>query len=96
MLRWVKVEEVGDTDFLIDEQVDKFVFQEENRKAVEKGGKAGQGPSAAPGDHQERPQHGQLPLGRLLPGDDRVLTEASMFGKIDYLRSLKRTSSWPA
>jgi len=27
MLRWVKIEEVGDTEFLVDEQVDKFKFQ---------------------------------------------------------------------
>jgi len=39
MLRWVKVEEVGDTEFLVDEQVDKFVFQEENEKVVKKGRK---------------------------------------------------------
>src|SRR5476649_2881586 len=29
MMRWVKVEEVGDTEFLIEEQVDKFRFSEE-------------------------------------------------------------------
>ena len=34
------------------------------------GRQAGQGPAAPAGHHQERPQHGQLPLGRLLPGDD--------------------------
>ncbi|MDH4273280.1 MAG: DNA-directed RNA polymerase subunit beta', partial [Candidatus Aminicenantes bacterium] len=39
MLRWVKVEEFGDTELLIDEQVDKFVFQEENEKIMNKGGK---------------------------------------------------------
>jgi len=33
MLRWVKIEEVGDTEFLVDEQVDKFKFQEETRKS---------------------------------------------------------------
>ena len=39
MLRWIKVEEVGDTEFLVDEQVDKFIFQEENKKVMKKGGK---------------------------------------------------------
>ena len=70
MLRWVKVEEVGDTEFLIDEQVDKFVFQEENVKVVEKGGKPAKARPLLLGHHQERPEHGQLHLGRLLPGDD--------------------------
>ena len=30
MMRWIKIEDVGDTEFLVDEQVDKFRFQEEN------------------------------------------------------------------
>ena len=34
MMRWVKVEEVGDTEFLIEEQVDKFRFQEENERVL--------------------------------------------------------------
>ncbi len=38
MLRWLKVEEVGDTELLVDEQVDKFVFQEENEKGYRNGG----------------------------------------------------------
>ena len=32
MMRWVKVEEVGDTQFLLEEQVDKFRFHEENER----------------------------------------------------------------
>ncbi|PYR89531.1 MAG: DNA-directed RNA polymerase subunit beta', partial [Acidobacteria bacterium] len=32
MMRWIKVEDVGDTEFLVDEQVDKFRFQEENER----------------------------------------------------------------
>jgi len=32
MLRWVRVTEVGDTDFLIGEQVEKHVFDAENVK----------------------------------------------------------------
>ena len=33
MMRWVKVEEVGDTEFLIDEVVDKFRFMARERQA---------------------------------------------------------------
>jgi DNA-directed RNA polymerase subunit beta' len=32
MMRWVKIEEVGDTEFLIDEVVDKFRFISENER----------------------------------------------------------------
>ena len=31
MMRWIKVEDVGDTDFLLDEVVDKFRFRKTNR-----------------------------------------------------------------
>src|SRR6202023_1994226 len=39
MLRWVKVEEVGDTSFLLEQQIDKFRFREENEKAILNGGR---------------------------------------------------------
>ena len=34
MMRWVKIEDVGDTEFLIEEQVDKFRFMEENERVI--------------------------------------------------------------
>ena len=34
MMRWVRVEDVGDTAFLLDEQVDKFRFREENDRVI--------------------------------------------------------------
>src|SRR5438876_5709224 len=43
MMRWVKVEEVGDTDFLLDEQVDKFKFREENARVTAAGSKPATG-----------------------------------------------------
>jgi DNA-directed RNA polymerase subunit beta' len=39
MMRWVKIEDVGDTEFLIDEQVDKFRFLEENERVIQGGGR---------------------------------------------------------
>src|SRR5207302_10167968 len=39
MMRWVKIEDVGDTEFLIDEQVDKFRFLEENERVIGSGGR---------------------------------------------------------
>jgi DNA-directed RNA polymerase subunit beta' len=38
MMRSVKIEEVGDTEFLIDEQVDRFRFEEENDRVATAGG----------------------------------------------------------
>ena len=41
MMRWVKIEDVGDTEFLVDEQVDRFRFQEENERVIAAGRQAG-------------------------------------------------------
>ena len=39
MLRRVRIKDVGDTNFLIDEQVEKHIFERENQKVIERGGK---------------------------------------------------------
>jgi len=43
MMRWVKVEEVGDSGFLIDEVVDRFRFMIENNRLSEAGKKPASG-----------------------------------------------------
>ena len=43
MMRWVRVEDIGDTEFLPEEVVDKFKFRAENQKAEEAGGRPAQG-----------------------------------------------------
>src|SRR5204863_7339695 len=43
MMRWVKIEDVGDTEFLIEEQVDRFRFMEENERVIAAGGRPAQG-----------------------------------------------------
>ena len=39
MLRWVKIEEVGDTGFLVDQQTDRFRFNAENQRVLMTGGR---------------------------------------------------------
>jgi DNA-directed RNA polymerase subunit beta' len=89
MLRWVKVEEVGDTDFLIDEQVDKFVFQEENMKVTEKGGKPAKARPLLLGITKSALSTDSFIAAASFQETTRVLTEASIYGKTDRLRSLK-------
>src|SRR3974377_306952 len=43
MMRWFKVEDVGDTTFLLEEQVDKFRFREENDRIIANGGRPATG-----------------------------------------------------
>ena len=89
MLRWIKVEEVGDTDFLIDEKVDKFVFQEENRKVIEKGGKPAKARPLLLGITKSALSTSSFIAAASFQETTRVLTEASLYGKVDHLRRLK-------
>lgn len=89
MLRWVKVEEVGDTDFLIDEKVDKFVFQEENKKIIEQGGKPAKAQPLLLGITKSALSTSSFIAAASFQETTRILTEASLYGKVDHLRRLK-------
>ncbi len=89
MLRWIKVEEVGDTEFLVDEQVDKFVFQEENEKIMKKGGKPAKARPLLLGITKSALSTDSFIAAASFQETTRVLTEASLYGKVDYLRRLK-------
>jgi DNA-directed RNA polymerase subunit beta' len=43
MMRWRKVEDVGDTQFLLEQQIDKFRFAEENERVIARGGRPAAG-----------------------------------------------------
>ncbi len=89
MLRWVKVEEVGDTEFLVDEQVDKFVFQEENDRIIKKGGKPAKARPLLLGITKSALSTDSFIAAASFQETTRVLTEASLYGKVDHLRRLK-------
>ena len=89
MLRWVKVEEVGDTDFLVDEQIDKFVFQQENEKVMKKGGKPAKARPLLLGITKSALSTESFISAASFQETTRILTEASLYGKVDYLRRLK-------
>jgi len=89
MLRWIKVEEVGDTDFLVDEQLDKFVFQEENEKIISSGGKPAKARPLLLGITKSALSTDSFIAAASFQETTRVLTEASLYGKVDHLRRLK-------
>ena len=70
MMRWVKIEDVGDTEFLVDEQIDKFRFLEENERVIADGRTSGAGPAAAARHHQGVALDRLVHLGGVVPGDD--------------------------
>jgi DNA-directed RNA polymerase subunit beta' len=89
MLRRVRIEEVGGTDFVVGELVDKFVFQEENDKA----GAAGKAPATAQpvllGITKASLSTDSFISAASFQETTRVLTEAAISGKVDDLRGLK-------
>jgi len=89
MMRWIKVEDVGDTEFLVDEQVDKFRFQEENLRVKNNGGKPASGRPLLLGITKASLSTDSFISAASFQETTRVLTEASISGKIDYLRGLK-------
>ena len=89
MMRWIKIEDVGDTEFLVDEQVDKFRFQEENERVKKSGGKPASGRPLLLGITKASLSTESFISAASFQETTRVLTEASISGKIDYLRGLK-------
>src|SRR5687767_2561448 len=89
MMRWVKIEDVGDTELLIDEQVDKFRFLEENERVLTDGGRPATGRPLLLGITKASLSTDSFISAASFQETTRVLTEASISGRIDYLRGLK-------
>ncbi len=89
MMRWVKVEDVGDTTFLLEQQVDKFRFREENEKAIANGGKPATGRPLLLGITKASLSTDSFISAASFQETTRVLTEASIQGAVDHLRGLK-------
>ena len=89
MMRWVKIEEVGDTEFLVEEQVDRFRFMEENERVIANGGRPAQGRPLLLGITKASLSTDSFISAASFQETTRVLTEASISGKVDHLRGLK-------
>ena len=89
MMRWVKVEDIGDTEFLPEEVVDKFKFRDENQKVMEAGGRPAQGKAVLLGITKASLSTDSFISAASFQETTRVLTEAAINGKVDYLRGLK-------
>jgi len=89
MLRWVKVEEVGDTEFIVDEQVDKFRFQEENARVIGEGSEPATGRPLLLGITKASLSTESFISASSFQETTKVLTEAAICGKTDDLRGIK-------
>jgi DNA-directed RNA polymerase subunit beta' len=89
MMRWVKIEEVGDTEFLIDEVVDRFRFMKENNRIEEGSKRPSTGRPLLLGITKASLSTDSFISAASFQETTRVLTEAAISGKVDYLRGLK-------
>jgi DNA-directed RNA polymerase subunit beta' len=83
------VEDVGDTTFLLEEQVDKFAFREENERVRAQGGKPATGRPLLLGITKASLSTDSFISAASFQETTRVLTEASIRGLVDHLRGLK-------
>ena len=88
-MRWRRVEDVGDTRFLLEEQIDKFQFGEENERVISQGGRPATGRPLLLGITKASLSTDSFISAASFQETTRVLTEASIAGKVDYLRGLK-------
>ncbi|MCM8795063.1 MAG: DNA-directed RNA polymerase subunit beta', partial [Candidatus Omnitrophica bacterium] len=89
MLRKVRVEDPGDTDFLVMQQVDKWKFQKENARVIKKGGRPAQAAPLLLGITRASLATESFISAASFQETTRVLTEAAASGKRDELFGLK-------
>jgi len=89
MMRRVKVTSVGDTDFILEEQVDKTRFEEANRAIIEKGKQPAVAESLILGITKASLSTDSFISAASFQETTKVLTDASIAGSVDTLRGLK-------
>jgi DNA-directed RNA polymerase subunit beta' len=89
MLRRVRIKEVGDTDFLVGDQVEKWRFDEENGRVLTKGGEPAIAEPLLLGITKASLSTESFISAASFQETTRVLTEASIQGKVDRLVGLK-------
>ena len=89
MLRRVKVEDAGDTEFLPGELVDKFGFEEENARVMAQGGEPAKARPVLLGITKASLATESFLSAASFQETARVLTDAATRGKVDPLIGLK-------
>ncbi|MFQ5903683.1 MAG: DNA-directed RNA polymerase subunit beta', partial [Candidatus Binatia bacterium] len=89
MLRKVAIEDPGDTDFLVGEQVEKEVFKEKNEEVIAEGGNPAKGRPVLLGITKASLNTDSFISAASFQETTRVLTQAAVMGKVDRLKGLK-------
>jgi DNA-directed RNA polymerase subunit beta' len=89
MLRRVAIREVGDTDFLIDDQVSREEFEKENERIIAEDGNPAVGEPIMLGITKASLSTESFISAASFQETTKVLTQASIEGKEDHLCGLK-------
>jgi DNA-directed RNA polymerase subunit beta' len=89
MLRRVRIKEVGDTRFLLDDQVERGQFLEENQRVLAEGGKPAVGEPLMLGITKASLSTESFISAASFQETTKVLTQAAIEGRVDFLRGLK-------
>ena len=89
MLRRVRIKEVGDTDFLVGDQTEKWRFDEENSRVLMKGGEPAIAEPLLLGITKASLSTESFISAASFQETTRVLTEAAINGKVNRLVGLK-------
>ena len=89
MLRRVKIRDVGGTDFLVDEHVERFRFEEANRRVIAQGARQASFEPLLLGITKASLSTDSFLSAASFQETTRVLTEAAINGRVDHLRGLK-------
>jgi DNA-directed RNA polymerase subunit beta' len=89
MLRQVSVTEVGDSNFLLGEHVERWRFEEENQKIIETGGKAATAEPLLLGITKASLSTESFISAASFQETTKVLSDAAVAGKVDFLKGLK-------
>ncbi|HOJ43879.1 MAG TPA: hypothetical protein PK800_07135, partial [Syntrophorhabdaceae bacterium] len=89
MLKRVRIKDVGDTNFIIDEPVEQWVFEEENKKVIERGGRPAQAEPLFLGITKASLITDSFISAASFQDTTKVLTQVAIEGRTDYLKGLK-------
>jgi len=89
MLRRVRIKDVGDTSFLIDDQLERSIFEEENEKVLANGGRPAIAEPLLLGITKASLSTESFISAASFQETTKVLTQAAIEGKVDSLRGLK-------
>jgi len=89
MMRFVKVVNPGDTDFLLDQQIPRYLFERENERVIKAGGEPATAKSLLLGITKASLATESMISAASFQETTRVLTEAAVAGKVDNLHGLK-------